>query len=448
MESPIALAQETPHVGPPQKETVKLTVDGRDLELPVITGSENEKGMDITRLRNQTGYITLDPGYANTGACTSAITFLDGERGILRYRGIPIQELAEKATYSETAYLLIYGELPTRSQLDRFSAELSKRAALPPGLDQFFDRFPKGAHPMAILSALVQALSTYYHQLTDSNLTREQIDEVILTLLAKLPTLAAASYRRSQGKEILSPRNDLSSVANFLWMMFGPTPGQSGPDEVLVQAMRQILILHADHEQNCSTSTVRLVGSSRANAFTALSAGIGALWGPLHGGANQAVIEMLEQIKASGDDFSKVLAKAKDKNSGFRLMGFGHRVYKNFDPRSRILRAASSQVLARLGIHDPLLDLAKRLEEAALKDDYFVSRKLYPNVDFYSGIILRAIGIPTEQFTVLFALGRISGWLAHWKEMLESPDFRISRPRQIYTGPTERPYLPLENRSC
>ncbi len=426
--------------------TAKLTVDGQTVDLPVLTGTENEKAVDITRLRNQTGCITLDPGYANTGACLSGITFLDGERGILRYRGIPIEQLAESATFAETAYLLIYGNLPTRAQLEKFSGELLARADLPAGMEKILDSFPRGTHPMAILSSLIQLLSGYFPELAQPNLTRAQTDEVILTLLAKLPTLAAASYRKSQGKPVLAPRRELSYVANTLWMMFGAESGKSAPDEVLVQAMRQIFILHADHEQNCSTSTVRLVGSSRASAFTSISAGIGALWGPLHGGANQAVIEMLEEIKKSGDDFSQVLAKAKDKHSGFRLMGFGHRVYKNFDPRSRILMASCDKVLARLGVHDPTLDLAKQLEKAALQDEYFVSRKLYPNVDFYSGIILRAIGIPTEQFTVIFAIGRLPGWLAHWKEMLESPDFRINRPRQIYTGPTQRSYIPLAQR--
>ena len=430
----------------PSQETAKLTVGGKSLDLAVIIGSEQEKGIDITRLRNATGAITMDPGYGNTGACTSSITFLDGERGVLRYRGIPIEELAEHASYLETAYLLIYGNLPNERQMDRFKAGWSSRTALPDGMERIFDSFPKTAHPMAVLSATVQALSAFYPELTNPNPTPAQVEEAILILLGALPTLAAMGYRKTKGERALPPRKDLSYTANFLTMMFGLPAGRSQPDEVVVQALRQIFILHADHEQNCSTSTVRLVGSSRAGAFTSISAGIGALWGPLHGGANQAVIEMLEGIQKSGASFDTILAKAKDKNSGFRLMGFGHRVYKNFDPRSRIIKKACDQVLNRLGIRDPLLDLAKRLEEAALKDDYFVSRKLYPNVDFYSGIILRALGIPTEQFTVIFALGRISGWLAHWKEMLESPEFRIGRPRQIYTGPTQRPYIPLHER--
>jgi citrate synthase len=430
----------------PSQETAKLTFGGKTLDLPVVTGSEQEKGIDIARLRSATGAITLDPGLGNSGSCTSAITFLDGEQGVLRYRGIPIEELAESASYLETAYLLINRQLPNREHLDRFRAAVGTQAALPSGMEKFFDSYPKMAHPMAVLSAAVQMLSAYHPELTNPNPTPAQIEEAIFTLLGALPTLSAYAYRKSKGEKPLPPREELSYTSNFLYMMFGLPAGKTEPDEVVVQALRQIFILHADHEQNCSTSTVRIVGSSRASAFTAISAGIGALWGPLHGGANQAVIEMLEEIHKSGASFDTILAKAKDKNSGFRLMGFGHRVYKNFDPRSRIIKKACDQVLNRLGIQDPLLDLAKKLEEAALKDDYFVSRKLYPNVDFYSGIILRALGIPTEQFTVIFALGRISGWLAHWKEMLESPDFRIVRPRQIYTGPTRRPYRPLSER--
>jgi len=416
------------------------------IDLPVTVGTEREKGIDISRLRNLTGAITLDPGLGNTGACTSAITFLDGERGILRYRGIPIEQLAESATYLETSYLLIYGVLPTRRQLEQLTTTLAERAPLSEGMEPFFDLFPKKIHPMAALSSMVQLLSGYHPELTNPNPTPQQIEDVVLTLLAKIPTLAAYGYRKGRGEAVIPPRRDLAYTGNFLYMMRGPQEGKEDPDEILVQALRQILILHADHEQNCSTSTVRLVGSSRASAFTAISAGIGALWGPLHGGANQAVIEMLEEIHRSGTSFEKVLAKAKEKNSGFRLMGFGHRVYKNFDPRSRILKAACDKVLARLGVQDPLLDLAKRLEEAALQDDYFLSRRLYPNVDFYSGIILRALGIPTEQFTVIFALGRLAGWLAHWKEMLESPEFRIGRPRQIYVGPTEQRYVPIADR--
>ncbi len=423
-------------------ESAKLSVNGQTLDLPVIAGTEQEKAIDITKLRDATGCIPLDPGFGNTGACTSAITFLDGERGVLRYRGIPIEQLAEAATFTETAYLLIYGNLPSQREMEQFSTRLAERAALPEGMERFFDLFPKTAHPMAVLSAMVTILSSYFPTLLNPYPTREEIDEAILTLLAKVPTLAAYGYRRSQGLPVVPPRRDLSYTANYLQMIFG-TPA---PDPTVVQAMRQIFILHADHEQNCSTSTVRLVGSSRANAFSSVAAGISALWGPLHGGANQAVIEMLETIQRDGGDYKKYVALAKDKTSTFRLMGFGHRVYKNFDPRSRIIKQACDQVLAKLGVNDPLLDIAKRLEETALKDDYFISRKLYPNVDFYSGIILRAIGIPTNGFTVTFALGRLPGWLAHWKEMLESPGMRIGRPRQVYVGPVERAYVPLSQR--
>ncbi len=433
-------------MGSSSLESAKLALDGKALDLPVVTGSEQEKAIDISRLRDQTGAVTLDPGFGNTASCLSAITFLNGEQGILRYRGFPIEQLAEYATYSETAYLLIYGNLPVKRELEQFTSRLAQRASLPEGMERLFDHFPKAIHPMAALSSAVTALSGYYPELTHSVPTREEIDAVILTLLGQVPTLAAYGYRRSHGLAVVPPRRDLSHVSNLLYMMFGPAGTDGQPDEVLVQALRQILILHADHEQNCSTSTVRLVGSSRANAFVAVASGMSALWGPLHGGANQAVIEMLEAIHRDGGDFKKYIAMAKDKTSGFRLMGFGHRVYKNFDPRSRILKVACDKVLARLGVKDPLLDLAKCLEEVALKDDYFISRKLYPNVDFYSGIILRAIGIPTDQFTVIFALGRMAGWLAHWKEMLESPGFKIGRPRQIYTGPTERRYVPLAQR--
>ncbi|MBI3317841.1 MAG: citrate synthase [Candidatus Omnitrophica bacterium] len=431
----------------PATETAKLAFAGKTLELPVIAGTEQEKAIDIAALRDKTGAVTLDLGFGNTASCLSAITFLDGERGVLRYRGFPIEQLAEYATYSETAYLLIYGNLPVKRELEQFTSRLADRSGLPEGMEDFFDHLPKGIHPMAVLFSAVAALSGYYPELTHPNPTREEIDSIILTLLAQIPTIAAYSYRKGNGLPVIPPRRDLSpTTANFLHMMFGPAGADGKPDEVVVSALRKILILHADHEQNCSTSTVRLVGSSRANAFVSISSGIGALWGPLHGGANQAVIEMLEKIHKDGGNFSKYVALAKDKTSGFRLMGFGHRVYKNFDPRSRILKSSCDQVLERLGVRDPLLDLAKRLEEAALKDDYFVSRKLYPNVDFYSGIILRAIGIPTDQFTVIFALGRLAGWLAHWREMLESPGFRIGRPRQIYTGSTERRFVPLAQR--
>lgn len=428
-------------------ETAKLTLGGKSVELPVVTGTEQEKGIDITRLRDATGCVTLDPGFSNTGACTSGITFLDGEKGVLRYRGYPIEELAQYATYTEVAYLLIYGNLPGKRELEQFDSRLREHYSLPDGMERLFDYFPKSIHPMAALSSIVTLLSGYEPDLTHTNPTRQEMDQVILTLLGQVSTIAAYSYRRRHGLPVLPPRRDLSLTANFLYMLFGTSGASNQPEDVVVRAMRQIFILHADHEQNCSTSTVRLVGSSRANAFVSVSSGMSALWGPLHGGANQAVIEMLEGIQRDGGDVSKYVAMAKDKTSGFRLMGFGHRVYKNFDPRSRILKIACDEVLGKLGIHDPLLELAKSLETVALKDDYFVSRKLYPNVDFYSGIILRAIGIPTDEFTVIFALGRLAGWLAHWREMLESPVFRIGRPRQIYTGPRERRYAPLAQRS-
>ena len=423
------------------QNTARLTVQGQAVEFPVVTGTEKEPAVDITSLRGKTGAITLDPGFANTGACLSGITYLNGEQGILRYRGIPIEQIAEAGTYLETAMLLIYGSLPKKAELEKFNQAILEHNSLPPGMERLLDSLPKTTHPMAALSAMVQILSAYYPQLTDPHPDQERMEQVILTLLAKMPTLAAYSYQRSNGRPPVAPRQDLPYVGNFLAMMLG-----ASAEEAAVQAMRQIFILHADHEQNCSTSTVRLVGSSRASAFAAISAGIGALWGPLHGGANQAVIEMLEQIHRTGGDFGKYLAMAKDKNSNFRLMGFGHRVYKNFDPRARILKSACDRVLGQLGIRDPLLDLAKRLEEAALKDEYFISRKLYPNVDFYSGIILRSLGIPTQQFTVIFTLGRLAGWLAHWREMLLAPDFRIGRPRQVYTGPNQRPYVPIQQR--
>ncbi|MBI4314069.1 MAG: citrate synthase [Candidatus Omnitrophica bacterium] len=425
-------------------ETAKLSLNGQTIDLPVIIGTEKEKAFEIGKLRDQTGVITMDPGFGNTGSCVSSITFLDGERGVLRYRGIPIEQLAEQATSTETAHLLIYGELPNKRELEQFTQRVSERYALPDGMERFFDAFPKSAHPMAVLSAMITVLSSYYPQLLNPYPTREEMDEIILTLMAKIPTLAAVAYRRSRGLDVVAPRADLGYSANYLNMVFGG-PGKKDPDPTIVQAFRQMLILHADHEQNCSTSTVRLVGSSRTNAFSSISSGVSALWGPLHGGANQAVIEMLESIQKGGGDSKKYIAMAKDKTSMFRLMGFGHRVYKNFDPRSRIIKKACDQVLAKLGVKDPLLDIAKQLEEAALKDEYFVTRKLYPNVDFYSGIILRAIGIPTNEFTVIFALGRLPGWLAHWKELVESGQ-RIGRPRQIYMGPTERPYRPLTQR--
>jgi citrate synthase len=432
------------------KETAKLTlnVDGREqtIELPVVTGTENEKGIDISSLRANTGYVCLDPAFVNTASTTSSITFLDGEQGILRYRGIPIEQLGEKSTFVETSYLLIYGKLPNKSELTRFSTLLTRHSLIHEDMKRFFDGYPSTAHPMAILSAMVCSLSSFYPEAIDVN-NREQIDITIARLLAKLRTIAAFSYKKSIGQPFVYPQNSLSYCANFLNMMFSVPAEPYDVDEDVVKVMNLLLILHADHEQNCSTSTVRLVGSSKANLFASIAAGICALWGPLHGGANQEVVEMLQTIQSDGGDVTKFVNLAKDKNSNFRLMGFGHRVYKNYDPRARLIKAAADKMLAKLGIKDPLLDIAKRLEEAALSDPYFVDRKLYPNVDFYSGLIYRALGFPTNMFTVMFALGRLPGWIAHWKEMNDSPQTKIGRPRQIYTGEKVHDYLPLEERT-
>jgi citrate synthase len=420
--------------------TAKLTLRGSEYELPVIEGSEGEVGVDITALRKQSSAITLDPGYGNTGSCTSDITFIDGEKGILRYRGYDIEDLAANCKFTEICYLLVYGDLPNLEQRQEFVEQLTYHSLIHEDMKKFFEGFPPKAHPMAILSAMVASLSTYYPE-TDDNLELN-----IVRLLAKVKTIAAFSYKKSIGQPIIYPRNDLSYCANFLSMMFAVPAEEYRVSPVLEDALNLLLILHADHEQNCSTSTVRMVGSSQANLFASISSGICALWGPLHGGANQKVIEMLKKIRDDGADYKKYVALAKDKNSDFRLMGFGHRVYRNFDPRARILKKAADNVLDDLGVDDPLLEIAKNLEAVALKDDYFVERKLYPNVDFYSGIIYRAMGIPTNMFTVMFALGRLPGWIAHWKEMRDNPKSRINRPRQIYTGPSQRAYLPLEKR--
>ena len=427
-----------------EKVEFKLN-DGKSFEAPVIVGTENEPAIDIANLRAKTGLVTLDPAFMNTASTKSAITFLDGEKGILRYRGIPIEQLAEKSTFVETAYLLIYGELPTKPQLDRFSTLLTRHSLIHEEMKHFFDGFPSTAHPMAVLSAMVCSLSTYYPEPHDIN-DKEQMAVTIARLLSKVRTIAAYAYKKSIGQPFVYPQNNLKYVANFMHMMFAVPSEPYEVDPEIEAAMNLLFILHADHEQNCSTSTVRLVGSSRANLFASVAAGILALWGPLHGGANQEVIEMLDVIKADGGNVKKFVDLAKDKNSNFRLMGFGHRVYKNFDPRAKLIKAAADKVLAKLGVKDPLLDIAKELEEAALKDSYFVERKLYPNVDFYSGIIYRALGFPTSMFTVLFAIGRLPGWIAHWKEMMEDSSTKIGRPRQIYTGPTERPYVALEQR--
>ncbi|MCB1176827.1 MAG: citrate synthase [Leptospiraceae bacterium] len=426
-------------------ETVILKIGDKEYELPLVVGAENEKAIDISKLRAQTGYITLDSGYLNTGACTSAITFLDGEKGILRYRGIPIEQLCEKASFTEVAYLLIYGKLPNDTELTDWNNLLTRHTMIHEDLKRLFNGFPKDGHPMAILSCLIASLSTYYQDSYDpENPEHRQISMV--RLIAKFPTLAAFAYKKSIGQPAVHPLNEYDYCSNFLNMMFSVPAEKYEVDPVFAEALNLLLILHADHEQNCSTSTVRLVGSSLANLYAAISAGICALWGPRHGGANQEVLEMLENIKESGMSVKEVVAKAKDKNSTFRLSGFGHRVYKNFDPRARIIKGACDKVLNKLGIKDPLLDIAKELEEAALNDQYFVDRKLYPNVDFYSGIIYRALGIPTNMFTVMFGMGRLPGWIAQWKEMIEDPGMKIGRPRQIYIGPKETPYDSVKNK--
>lgn len=427
-------------------DAVKLNLEGEDVELPVIVGTENEKAVDISKLRAQSGYITLDPGFANTGACQSSITYLDGEKGILRYRGIPIEQIAEKSTFVETAFLLIYGDLPTSKQLKAFSAEFTKHAPLHPDFTKFFEGYPAQGHPMGILSAMVCSLSAYYPELTKSELSAEDIYQSAAQLLAKVRTMTAYAYKKSIGQPYVPPRDDLQYIPNFLHMMFSTKNKEYDMKDEVVQALRVLLVLHADHEQNCSTSAVRLVGSSWANLFASVSAGVCALWGPLHGGANQKVVEMLEAIHADGGNVEKYIKKAKDPDDNYRLMGFGHRVYKNYDPRAKIIKQKADALLNTLGIRDPLLDIAKKLEAIILKDEYFVERKLYPNVDFYSGLIYKAIGIPTNMFPVLFAIGRMPGWIAHWKEMKEDPQTRIGRPRQIYTGHNQRDYVSIEQR--
>jgi len=419
--------------------------DGQTIELPVLTGTENEKAIDIGKLRAQTGHITLDPGYGNTGSCQSAITFLNGEKGILRYRGIPIEQLSEKASFVEVCYLIIYGKLPSQTELDNFLDSLNHHALLHEDMKNFFSSFSGQAHPMAILSAMVASLSGYYGEASASD-GMDDFDLNAARLISKIRTLAAFSYKKSIGQPFIYPDDSLSYCANFLKMMFAVPARDYEPDPIVVDALNLLLILHADHEQNCSTATVRTVASSHANLYASIAAGILALWGPLHGGANQKVIEMLEAIRADGGDIKKYVRMAKDKDSGFRLMGFGHRVYKNFDPRAKVIKTACDKVLSKMGIKDPILDLAKQLEEAALEDDYFVERKLYPNVDFYSGIIYRAIGIPVNMFTVMFALGRLPGWIGQWKELMDDPTHRITRPRQVYQGQTATDYVPIEKR--
>ena len=414
----------------------KLIIDDKEINLDVIEGTQNEKAICIEKLRSQTGYITMDSGYANTGSCVSNITFIDGEKGILNYRGYPIDKLCEKSNFVDVSYLLIYGTLNNLEEREKFRLSIRKHASLPEDMKRFFDGFPSSAHPMAILSSMVTALSTFNPN-SDSH-EEDIIDQNIVRLLAKVKTIAAYSYRKSHGLPFIYPNSELSYVDNFLHMMFSDSEKDYHDNSVMSDALNLLLILHADHEQNCSTSTVRMAGSSHADLFATISAGISALWGPRHGGANQAVIEMLQKINEDGGDYRKYVDMAKDKNSDFRLMGFGHRVYKNYDPRAKVLKKAASSVLNQLKIQDPLLDIARELEEIALNDEYFIARKLYPNVDFYSGIIYRAMGIPTNMFTVMFALGRLPGWLAHWREMIVDPKSKINRPRQIYTGPVDK----------
>ena len=425
-----------------QKKKATLQLEDKTLELPVVVGSENEHGIDISELRGETSYITLDPGYGNTGSCESAITFIDGENGILRYRGYPIEELAENSTFIETALLLIYGELPTKDKLACFSALLTEHQMLHEGLRNNFDGFPATGHPMAILSAMINAVSCYHPNLQEIE-DEFTFEKAAAQLLSKVRTIAAAAYKTSKGQPIIYPRPEYSYCRNFLHMMFTLPYKDHDPDPDVVKALSQILILHADHEQNCSTSTVRMVGSSGANLFASCAAGVCALWGPLHGGANMAVINMLDRIHREGIDLKQYVEQVKKRE--VKLMGFGHRVYKNYDPRARILQKRADVILKKLGVNDPLLDIARRLEEVALEDSYFKERNLYPNVDFYSGILLRAMNIPLNMFTVFFAIGRMPGWIAHWKEQRDSGG-RISRPRQIYTGPNERSYVPIDKR--
>jgi citrate synthase len=420
-----------------------LELEGKKYELPVKVGSEGEVGIDIGKLRDQSGAITLDPSLGNSGACESSITFIDGDKGILRYRGYSIEDLAEHATFPEVAFLLIYGHLPSRDERESFRTRLTRHSLVHEDMKKFFEGYPPSAHPMSVLSSMIASLSAYYPEQD----TPEAIEMNVIRLLAKAKTLAAFSYKKSIGQPFMYPRNELGYIENFLHMMFAVPAEPYKVDPVLSDALTRLLILHADHEQNCSTTTVRVVGSAQANLFASISAGVCALWGPLHGGANQAVIEMLEKIQADGSNYKKYVDLAKKKDSGFKLMGFGHRVYKNFDPRAKILKKSADEVLGKLGVKDSLLDIAKSLEEVALQDSYFIERKLYPNVDFYSGILYRAMGIPTDMFTVMFALGRLPGWIAHWMEQRSTPGAKISRPRQIYTGAAARPWVPLEKRA-
>jgi citrate synthase len=426
-------------------KTAKLIFDGKTFEMPIFTGTEGEQAIDISNLRQETGLITLDPGYINTGSCKSSITFLDGEKGILRYRGIPIEQLAEQSTFVETAYLLINGELPVKKELDRFSLMFNDHSLVHEDMRHFFENFPREAHPMCILSSMVTALRAFYPEIPERS-EKEEINITFARLLSKLRTLAAMSYRISKGHNVIYPSHRLSYCANFLNMMFDSPVKPYVIDDDIVRGLNVFWLLHADHEQNSSTAAIRLVGSSRVNLYAAISSGLSALWGPLHGGANQAVAEMLQEIHDNGGDIAPFIARAKDKNDPFRLMGFGHRIYKTYDPRARIMKKMCDKILNKLDKHDPLLDIACNLEEIALKDPFFIDRNLYPNVDFYSGIFLRAIGIPVNMFTVMFAIGRLPGWISQWKESSEDPTWKLQRPRQIYVGLTERNYIPVDKR--
>ena len=422
-----------------------LTIDGKEYELPIITGSEGEKAIDISKLRQSTGHITIDPGYANTGSCRSSITFMNGEKGILRYRGIPIEQLAEKSSFVETSYLLINDRLPTQKEYREFSVMLNDHSMVHEDMRHFYDNFPRSSHPMGILSSMVNALRAFYPEIPERT-EEEEIDKTVTRLLSKIRTMAAMSYRISRGHKVVYPRHDYSYAANFLNMMFETPVRPYEIDNDLVKALNVFWILHADHEQNCSTAAVRLVGSAKVNLYAAISAGISALWGPLHGGANQAVIEMLSEIDESGGDVKPFVARARDRNDPFRLMGFGHRVYKTYDPRAKIMKKWCDKILKKLHVKDPLLDIAMELEQVARNDSYFIDHNLYPNVDFYAGIVLRAIGIPLNMFTVMFAIGRLPGWVAQWKESIEDPDWKLQRPRQIYTGLKKRDYVPIRKR--
>ncbi len=427
------------------KEEAKLIVGGKTYKLPIITGSEGERALDISKLRKETGLVTLDPGYVNTASCLSSITFVDGEKGILRYRGIPVEQLAEHSSFVETAYLLINGKLPTQEQLNRFSVLLNDNSLVHEDMRAFFQNFPRAAHPMGILSSMVNALRAFYPEIPERS-EEEEVNITMTRLLSKVRTMAAMSYKIFKGHSLVYPRVDFSYAANFLNMMFDSPVKPYIIDEDLVKALNVFWILHADHEQNCSTASIRLVGSARVNLYAAISAGICALWGPLHGGANQAVVRMLNDIYENGGKLAPVIARAKDKNDPFRLMGFGHRVYKTFDPRGRMMKQVCDRVLKKLALEDPLLDIARRLEEVVIADEYFVDHDLYPNIDFYSGILLRAMGIPVPMFTVMFAIGRLPGWISQWKESIDNPKWKLERPRQIYIGEKKKDYVPIEER--